>query len=79
MGLCAMEYFFESENCEIMIGEMIKANTVSHKFNLAIGFHVEKDIQITCKDGRKIDSVLLVQTKSEWLKNKNGFFEKYFG
>lgn len=78
MGLYAMEYFFEKENCEIMIGEMIKSNIISHKFNLALGFHVEKDIQVARKNGELVDSVLLVQTKNDWYKNKNLLFERAF-
>lgn len=78
MGLYAMEYFFEEIGCDIVIGEMIKANTISHKFNLAIGFHIEKDIQIARKNGDLVKSVLLVQTKGDWLKNKNMLFEKAF-
>lgn len=78
MGLFAMEYFFEKINCDIVIGEMIKANKISHKFNLAIGFHVEKDIQIERKNGEMVDSVLLVQTKESWLKNKENLFLKAF-
>jgi UDP-4-amino-4,6-dideoxy-N-acetyl-beta-L-altrosamine N-acetyltransferase len=78
MGLFAMEYFFEIENCDIVIGEMIKANTISHRFNLGIGFHVEKDIQIARKNGELVESVLLVQEKNSWLRNKANLFAKAF-
>ena len=67
MGYLAMIYFFETRCVEMLVGEMIKTNKKSHRFNLSLGFRAAKELIIHRSDGVGIDSILLIQTKNDWL------------
>tara|TARA_R110002096_G_scaffold25004_4_gene78627 strand:+ start:8766 stop:9221 length:456 start_codon:yes stop_codon:yes gene_type:complete len=67
MGLFAMQQFFEEMKMGIVIGEMIKSNDVSYRFNRKLGFREVKELSVPRGNGEMVDSILFVQTDHDWL------------
>ena len=78
MGILALEYLFEVVGADELIGEMVRANHVSDRFNARIGFQTVSYFIKTTSSGREVPAALLKQSRREWMNNKPGFLKNYF-
>lgn len=78
MGFMALEYCFEVLGVETLIGEMLKTNEISAKFNTRIGFKTIRHFVQKTSTGRLVPATLLEQTRQEWLENKPAMLKRFF-